>query len=216
MGAQDWPAGAGDGFFAGVLRAHRRAGGRCAAAFLMSFLRHGEIYPFDEDAILHDRALPHRKDEFPAGYSWAGCTPDFCAWRFCSAGRRAFHRIGSNEAKAREHTRTGRGGGCARRVHTFPATGKNHPCAWAFRWVRGPRNSDKREARPQPGRPSICARRAQALSATRTVEPYADGFWEDVGPQNWLQTRSAVRSQAGRALSGFTWAIPRGRCRESG
>lgn len=48
---------------------------RCAASFLMSFLRHREIYPFDEDAILQDRALPHRTDEFPAGYSLAGCTP---------------------------------------------------------------------------------------------------------------------------------------------
>ncbi len=49
--------------------------GRCAAAFLMSFLRHGEIYPFDEGAITQDRALAHRKDEFPAGYSLAGCAP---------------------------------------------------------------------------------------------------------------------------------------------
>jgi hypothetical protein len=41
----------------------------------MSFLRHGEIYPFDEGAITQDRALAHRKDEFPAGYSLAGCAP---------------------------------------------------------------------------------------------------------------------------------------------
>jgi len=49
--------------------------GRCAARFLMSFLRHQEIYPFDEGAILQDHALPHRTDEFPAGYSLAGCAP---------------------------------------------------------------------------------------------------------------------------------------------
>jgi hypothetical protein len=41
----------------------------------MSFLRHGEIYHFDEGAIPADHALAHRNDEFPAGYSLAGCTP---------------------------------------------------------------------------------------------------------------------------------------------
>ena len=41
----------------------------------MSFLRHEEIYPFDEGVIPQDHALPHRTDEFPAGYSSAGCTP---------------------------------------------------------------------------------------------------------------------------------------------
>ena len=41
----------------------------------MSFLRHEEIYHFDEGAIAPDHALAHRNDEFPAGYSLAGCTP---------------------------------------------------------------------------------------------------------------------------------------------
>jgi hypothetical protein len=42
----------------------------------MSFLRHGEIYHFDEGAIPQDHALAHhRNDEFPAGYSSAGCSP---------------------------------------------------------------------------------------------------------------------------------------------
>jgi len=50
-------------------------GGRCAAASLMSFFRHGEIYHFDEGAIPQDHALAHRNDEFPAGYSLAGCAP---------------------------------------------------------------------------------------------------------------------------------------------
>ena len=41
----------------------------------MSFRRHLEIYPSDGGAILHDRAPAHRLDEFPAGYSLAGCAP---------------------------------------------------------------------------------------------------------------------------------------------
>ena len=41
----------------------------------MSFLRHGEIYHSDGGAIPQDRAPAHRNDEFPAGYSLAGCTP---------------------------------------------------------------------------------------------------------------------------------------------
>ncbi len=41
----------------------------------MSFLRHGEIYHFDEGATPLDRAPAHRNDEFPAGYSLAGCAP---------------------------------------------------------------------------------------------------------------------------------------------
>ena len=42
----------------------------------MSFLRHQEIYHFDEGAIPQDHALAHhRNDEFPAGYSSAGCSP---------------------------------------------------------------------------------------------------------------------------------------------
>ncbi len=46
----------------------------------MSFSRHGEIYHCGEDrgregAILANRALAHRNDESPAGYSSAGCSP---------------------------------------------------------------------------------------------------------------------------------------------
>jgi len=40
----------------------------------MSFERHREIYPSDEDASLTG-VLAHRLDEFPAGYSLAGCAP---------------------------------------------------------------------------------------------------------------------------------------------
>ena len=43
----------------------------------MSFLRHGEIYrPMQKRGRpAHDRPQPHRYDEFPAGYSLAGCAP---------------------------------------------------------------------------------------------------------------------------------------------
>ncbi len=40
----------------------------------MSFNRHREIYPSDEDASMTS-VLAHRLDEFPAGYSLAGCAP---------------------------------------------------------------------------------------------------------------------------------------------
>ena len=41
----------------------------------MSFPRHREIYPSDGGAIGLDHAPAHRLDEFPAGYSLAGCAP---------------------------------------------------------------------------------------------------------------------------------------------
>src|SRR5260370_8562923 len=41
----------------------------------MSLFRHEEIYPSDGGAIAVDRAPAHRWDEFPAGYSLAGCSP---------------------------------------------------------------------------------------------------------------------------------------------
>ena len=46
----------------------------------MSFFRHEEIYrPMDSRNVpgrpRHDRPRPHRYDEFPAGYSSAGCAP---------------------------------------------------------------------------------------------------------------------------------------------
>ena len=46
----------------------------------MSFFRQGEIYPcgegdYGEGATPKDHALAHRNDEFPAGYSSAGCSP---------------------------------------------------------------------------------------------------------------------------------------------
>src|ERR1043166_7990351 len=41
----------------------------------MSFHRHWEIFPSDKGATLLSYALAHRLDEFPAGYSSAGCSP---------------------------------------------------------------------------------------------------------------------------------------------
>jgi hypothetical protein len=41
----------------------------------MSFPRHEEIYPSDGGSTLVSRTPAHRLDEFPAGYSLAGCSP---------------------------------------------------------------------------------------------------------------------------------------------
>src|SRR5512146_2529353 len=41
----------------------------------MSFLRHREIFPSDGGAGFTANAPAHRPDEFPAGYSSAGCSP---------------------------------------------------------------------------------------------------------------------------------------------
>ena len=57
--------------------AAEQRGCRCAATFCMSFSRHGEIYPSDGNARAMAGAPAHRLDEFPAGYSLAGCAP---AW----------------------------------------------------------------------------------------------------------------------------------------
>jgi len=43
--------------------------------YLMSFERHGEIYPTDKGADHTADAPAHHSDEFPAGYSLAGCSP---------------------------------------------------------------------------------------------------------------------------------------------
>lgn len=43
--------------------------------YLMSFERHGEIYPNDKGADYNADAPAHHSDEFPAGYSLAGCSP---------------------------------------------------------------------------------------------------------------------------------------------
>ena len=50
-------------------------GCRFAAQCLMSFKRHGEIYPSDGSADPKTGAPAHRSDEFPAGYSSAGRSP---------------------------------------------------------------------------------------------------------------------------------------------
>jgi len=62
------------GVRAGAARCSEK-GGRCAAAYCMSFPRHREIFPSDEGANLAANAPAHRLDEFPAGYSSVGCSP---------------------------------------------------------------------------------------------------------------------------------------------
>ena len=42
---------------------------------LMSFLRHRESYPSDGGVSIEADASANRSDEFPAGYSLAGCSP---------------------------------------------------------------------------------------------------------------------------------------------
>jgi hypothetical protein len=46
----------------------KRGGGRYAAALVMSFFRHQEIFPSDGDAGNKVGVPAHRLDEFPAGY----------------------------------------------------------------------------------------------------------------------------------------------------
>jgi len=50
-------------------------GCRFAAPFFMSFPRHPETYPPMEAQTNAAHAPAHRLDEFPAGYSLAGCAP---------------------------------------------------------------------------------------------------------------------------------------------
>ncbi len=57
------------------VRSRAQKGSRCAAACCMSFPRHREIYPSNGGASLRANAPAHRADEFPTGYSSAGCSP---------------------------------------------------------------------------------------------------------------------------------------------
>ena len=63
------------------MRGAEEQGGRCAALFVMSFLRHEEIYRSDVGlghAESRSCGLPPALiglDEFPVGYSLAGCSP---------------------------------------------------------------------------------------------------------------------------------------------
>ena len=72
----------------------------------MSFFRHEEIYrPMDSRNVLgrpwHDRPRPHRFDEFPAGYSLAGCAPAEPASASPARAHRAVSRSGSTIEKQR-------------------------------------------------------------------------------------------------------------------
>src|SRR4029077_18768299 len=57
------------------LTAAHAKGYRYAAASFMSFSRHLEIFPPMEAQTNAVSAPAHRLDEFPAGYSLAGCAP---------------------------------------------------------------------------------------------------------------------------------------------
>ena len=69
----------------------------------MSFLRHGEIYrPIQKrERPAHDRPQPHRYDEFPAGYSLAGCAPAEPASASPAVAHRAGNALGSTIKKQR-------------------------------------------------------------------------------------------------------------------
>jgi hypothetical protein len=80
-------------------------GGRCAAIFLMGFPRHKEIFPPMRASTLTVNAPAHRSDEFPAGYSAAGCSPagpasasptgsDYAVQSSCRSSR--FHRTANS------------------------------------------------------------------------------------------------------------------------
>ena len=74
----------------------------------MSFLRHGEIYrPMSSSGSTPgrswlDRPRPHRYDEFPAGYSLAGCAPAEPA----SASPAGAHLAAKGESSTIEMQRT--------------------------------------------------------------------------------------------------------------
>jgi hypothetical protein len=70
----------------------------------MSFLRHGEIYrPMSSMPgwPRPDRPRPHRFDEFPAGYSLAGCAPALPTSASPAGGHREASRSGSTVEKQR-------------------------------------------------------------------------------------------------------------------
>jgi hypothetical protein len=70
----------------------------------MSFLRHEEIYrPMDSvpGRPYADRPRPHRFDEFPAGYSLAGCAPALPASASPAEAHRGAGRSGCTMEKQR-------------------------------------------------------------------------------------------------------------------
>jgi hypothetical protein len=77
-------------------------GCRFAPIFRMSFLRHLEIYPSDGDVDFPANGPAHRLDEFPAGYSLAGCSPAEPA----SASPTAFEYAVRSSCRARQFHRT--------------------------------------------------------------------------------------------------------------
>ena len=102
----------------------------------MSFFRHGEIYrPMDNRNVpgrsWHDRPRPHRYDEFPAGYSSAGCAPAEPA----SASPAEAHLAGIGPGSTIELQRT------AKRLLTPCLTQGDNPMATLPRCGRTPSRS---------------------------------------------------------------------------
>ena len=64
-------------FFRTLTRRNKDAASR--RLYLMSFERHGEIYPNDKGADDKADAPAHHSNEFPAGYSLAVCSPALSA-----------------------------------------------------------------------------------------------------------------------------------------
>ena len=84
----------------------------------MSFLRHPEIFPSDGGANLAANTPAHRLDEFPAGYSLAGCAPAEPA----AASPTDHHFAGSSFRRTMSFHRTASWGltGClSRGVHSI-------------------------------------------------------------------------------------------------
>jgi hypothetical protein len=99
----------------------------------MSFFRHEEIYrPMDSRNVpgrsWYDRPRPHRFDEFPAGYSSAGCAPAEPA----SASPAEAHLAGIGSRSTIELQRTGN------RLLTPCLTQGDNP-TFAFQTLSSPR-----------------------------------------------------------------------------
>ncbi len=111
----------------------------------MSFPRHGEIFPSDGGASPAANAPAHRLDEFPAGYSSAGCSPALPAsaspaghqYAVMSSCRSStFHRTANcvltvcvSRGGKRTNARSCLSGRCYRltRISTAPKCGMKYP-----------------------------------------------------------------------------------------
>ncbi len=81
-----------------------KAGRQASGSFPYEFSEARGNLSTDEGAITHDRALPDREDEFPAGYSLPGCAPAEPA----SASPAGAHLAGKRLRSTMQLQRTGR------------------------------------------------------------------------------------------------------------